>query len=303
MGGARNIKTHKTRLDSTEDDEKTHVMRTRSPQKNGGKENKKLRTKSPRPARGSPSPGKTNNKRQETTLTNLRTLENKTYEVQETNKELEMVEEDWDKKITEYRQEIIREQCSRIEKIEKKERKEQHWELYKLCQKYLEENTKEWETRKAERDHEKERQERVQNAKMKSRRAKIKELEKNISKGIEKMTENDRKKYLYEENKKRKIEIAQSKKDLWKLRKNEKKMGSSENVTEVAELKRKTEKIVEILEAERNRIAEEKKAEKEREKIKKTIEKKKQEAIEKREIVKKRWAMYRWCTEYIDENQ
>ena len=75
------------------------------------------------------------------------------------------------------------------------------------------------------------------------------------------MTEHDQKKYLYEENKKRKTEIAQTKKDLWKLRKNEKKMGNTENIQEITTQKIKTEKIVEILNAERTRIAEEKKRE------------------------------------------
>ena len=75
------------------------------------------------------------------------------------------------------------------------------------------------------------------------------------------MTEHDKKKYLYEENKKRKTEIAQTKKDLWKLRQNEKKMGNTENIQEITTQKIKTEKIVEILNAERTRIAEEKKRE------------------------------------------
>ena len=70
-----------------------------------------------------------------------------------------------------------------------------------------------------------------------------------------------RKKYLYEENKKRKTEIAQTKKDLCKLRKNEKKMGNTENIQEIATLKRKTEEIVVILNTERTRTAEEKKRE------------------------------------------
>ena len=69
---------------------------------------------------------------------------------------------------------------------------------------------------------------------------------------FEKMTEHDKKKYLYEENKKRKTEIAQTKKDLCKLRKNEKKMGNTENIQEIATLKRKTEEIVDILNTERN---------------------------------------------------
>ena len=74
-------------------------------------------------------------------------------------------------------------------------------------------------------------------------------------------------------------------------------MGNTENIQEITTQKIKTEKIVEILNAERTRIAEEKKREWEKAEINKTIARKEQEAIEKREQIKKRWGMYRWCTE------
>ena len=54
------------------------------------------------------------------------------------------------------------------------------------------------------------------------------------------MTEKDRKKYLEDEKRRQKIEIAQIKKTLWKLRNQEKKIEVPESLQEVMEPKRKT---------------------------------------------------------------
>ena len=110
------------------------------------------------------------------------------------------------------------------ERIERKNKKEISWELYKLCRKELEETSKEWEQRKVAREQERARQERVEKAKIRTRAAKITEIEKKIRIGKDKLPEKVRTEYENEKYTKRKIEISQSKKDLWKLRSREKKV-------------------------------------------------------------------------------
>ena len=239
----------------------------------------------PWPARGSPSPGTSpkdrieekqvqnpnkklrkdspsKNKKNQITLENLRVLENRTFEATETNKDLEMeTVEEWDRKIKEYRLEIEMEEKKRLERLEKKEQKENSWALYRVCQEYLEENCEIWAKQKTEREKERLRLERLDKAKKLTRKAKIRELEKKIDAGIMKMTEIDRKKYLEDEKKRKKLEIAESKKALWKLRNHEKKLEVPESLQEVTELKRKIEKIVDILRQEKERIEEEKRKE------------------------------------------
>ena len=54
------------------------------------------------------------------------------------------------------------------------------WELLELCQEYLEENDNAWKKRKLKRQEEKERLERLEKVKIKSRESKMKHIEKNI---------------------------------------------------------------------------------------------------------------------------
>ena len=140
-------------------------------------------------------------------------------------------------------------------------------------------------------------------ARIKTRNAQIRQVEKNIEKGIGFMTENDRKKFLEQEKKRKLLDLKATKQDLWRLRNHEKKLPENKSSTEMQELRMKTEKIAEILRTERERIAEEKRQEQDRkvQKIKK--EQERIEHIKKQEKIKSRWEMYRWITKYIDENQ
>ena len=88
-------------------------------------------------------------------------------------------------------QEVL--EMERAEKIKRKEEKEQVWALNKLCRKFLEENSKEWLKRKRQRQEEKERLERLEKARILSRKAKIKEIEKNIEKGLNKIPPEEKK--------------------------------------------------------------------------------------------------------------
>ena len=62
------------------------------------------------------------------------------------------------------------------------------------------------------------------------------------------------------------------------------------------------EEISELLEHEKKRIEQEKKEKQALENEKKSRESKRKEKIEKAKKLSQRWAMYRWVTEYIDEN-
>ena len=82
-------------------------------------------------------------------LTNLRTIENKIIEVEESDKNLEWEEpRDWDKVLRERKERINREERELNEQLEKQRRKEQGWQLYNLCKQQLENNSAIWMKRK-----------------------------------------------------------------------------------------------------------------------------------------------------------
>ena len=82
-----------------------------------------MRTESPRPAKGSTSPGKCLNS------------ENKNYDGPT----------DWDEQINEHRKELQQEHDKIREQQEKEEQdKDVCWELHELCREFLDENSKDW---------------------------------------------------------------------------------------------------------------------------------------------------------------
>ena len=118
--------------------------------------------------------------------------------------------------------------------------KEQSWELYRLCKTFLEENSEAWRTRKVQREHEKNRQERLEKAGLLRRKTQVEYIENNINKGIEKLTPADREKLRLEEQRKEKLEIENAKKDLWKFRGKEKKHKSENKINKIQELGKKS---------------------------------------------------------------
>ena len=96
--------------------------------------------------------------------------------------------------------------------------------MYRKCRKYLEENSKAWEKRKIAREQEQERQEQLEKARFKTRNPQIRQVEKNIEKGIGLMTENDRKKFIEQEKQRKLLDLKATKQDLWRLRNHEKKI-------------------------------------------------------------------------------
>ena len=259
-------------------------------------ESKRQRTTGPRPPRGSPSPGK--ELYGGIRLTNLRTVE-RTIQAPERNAEQE---EEWEKKIKEHREQILKEEREKMARLEKQKKKEESWELYRLCKEFLEENSVEWEQRRKEREREQERLERVTRAKNKTRIAQLKLLRKNVDEGLKKLPIRDREQIENEEKRKEREQLKQTKQDLWKLRKKEKKCPMSDSLKEIRTLAQKAVKITEILKKEKQREQEQKEKEQKEKELKRTREQEKITRIEKQKKLQEKWAMYRWITEYIDEN-
>ena len=216
--------------------------------------------------------------------------------------EIDGEQPEWDKLIREHRDEIVQEYEKRTENVETETEREQSWELYRLCKNYLEENSEAWRTRKIQREHEKNRQERLEKAGLLRRKTQIEYIENNINKGIEKLTPADREKLKLEEQRKEKLEIENAKKDLWKFRGKEKKHKSENKINKIQELGEKAELIATLLEQERERTKIEKKLIEQTEAAKKTREQKRKEKIEQERKIEEHWAMYRWTTEYIEKN-
>ena len=124
--------------------------------------------------------------------------------------------ENWDEKILTYRTELEEKENTRQELCKQDNNEEASWELYDLCKEYLEKNSTDWAKRKEIREQEKIKQERLIKAGLLSRKAKLKLLEKKVAKGMEKIPKSEKERIELEEEKKRrkKIDLAQSKKDL-----------------------------------------------------------------------------------------
>ena len=186
--------------------------------------------------------------------------------------------------------------------MESENKSEESWELYDLCKQFLEENSKDWEKRKIARELEKERILRLERARIKTKTAKLNQLRKNVMIGEQKLPEKEREKMDLDEKKKRRIELQQSKKDLWALRKKEKKAEITPTLQEIRTLAQKAEKIVEILKNEKKKVEEEKRKLEQEKEVRKIKDQQKEKRLEKQKLLTEKWALYRWITEYIDEN-
>ena len=146
----------------------------------------------------------------------------------------------------------------------------------------------------------------LETARIKKRKAQIKHLEKKVKEGLEKLPRKEREMLEENEKKKLKLELSQAKSDLWKLRSREKKLGEhkiSKELEKIHDLTEKTRKIVEILNAERARVEEEKKIENDRKEKARKEKETKEIKLKKIEKLQEKWAINRWVTEYIDQNQ
>ena len=266
------------------------------PNKNKGEElhdrlNKKPREQSPRPARGSPSPGKTPRDEKDK---NKQENEHRSYDGPT----------DWDNQIEKHTQEMYREQEKKEQEHQNEEQqKETCWELHNLCRDFLEENSKEWARLKEKRTNEKNRVLRLEQAGILSRKAKMKALENNVKLGLSKIPAKDRKEIEREQERVREQELRTVREDLWTLRGREKKVVENKTLKRIQELKKTTEQVVEILTREREKKQREQEIREQQEKIKATRLEKKREREKKILQLQEKWAMLRWINEYIGENK
>ena len=253
-------------------------------------------------------------------LTNLRTI-NSIIEG-ETITDFEILETDWEKHLKDHYDRLEKETEKREKQIKKQKLKEASWALYRECKTFLEENETEWRKRKLERDAENKKKERLQeaNAKQEKLRNRIKErtLKEEIEKGLKNLPEKERKRIEKEEEKERKIDIANTKKTLWKLRTKEKNLVRTseqektiENLENLQEKLTTIEELLKNIDEEKKKVAEETKKEKEkiekewREKVRKKYEKEaeKNEKLRKASELSGKWALLKWVTNYINNNQ
>ena len=206
--------------------------------------------------------------------------------------------------------------------LDKNERNKDAWKLLRESVKFLEENEKNWEARRKERIDEEKRKERLSIVRYKQEKLKerIKErkLEKDIAEGIQKLPSEERKKIEEEEKKKERLELAEIKKNLWKLRSKEKnyerkaeKVERLEKITRLEDKLEMIEKITREIKEEETKIEDERRKRQEviknekrkKMEIKLKKENEKKERLEKSKMLGQRWAMAKWVTQFIKENQ
>ena len=255
-------------------------------------------------------------------ITNIKRIEDRIWYGESFKGDFEIEHTDWEKVIQEHKERLEKETKERESNIERKEIKEKSWQLYKECQKFLENNEKNWEKLKIEREQERKRKERLSLARGKQEKLqdKIKErkLEKEIQEGMNKLPQQKRNEILIEENRKQKMEIIETKKSLWKLRKKETKQERKSERTlrleKIEKMEDKLEIIEKILselkvERENRKQLEEKRKEAATEEWRKKIrakdrkERERKEKIDLENRIAQHWEMYKWVTTYIDENK
>ena len=106
-------------------------------------------------------------------LTNLRRIENKVIEVDETDQNLEWEEpRDWERVLREHKDRIEQEERELNARLDNQRRKHEGWQLYNLCKKFLEENNVSWRKRREQQIEENKRTERLEMARIKAKRTK-----------------------------------------------------------------------------------------------------------------------------------
>ena len=110
--------------------------------------------------------------------------------------------------------------------------KEKSWAFYKECKGFLEVNEKNWEKAKIERELEEKKRERLFIARVRQEKVrekvKLRTLEKEISEGLDKLPNEDRNRLESEDERKRKLEIIETKKNLLEMEKQREKVRNKE---------------------------------------------------------------------------
>ena len=260
---------------------------------------------------------------EQVSLQNVKRIDDKVF-LGPAMKEMELIidNRDWDEVITSHREKLELETLERERRIKKMEIKEKSWALYKECKYFLEKNEKNWEKAKIDRELEEKKRERLSLARYKQdqvrEKVKIRKLEKEISEGMAKLPMEEKVRLENEDERKRRLEIIETKKNLWRWRSKGKKLETKNEELEKLKKAQEMEERVRVI----NKILEEIREETERKKLKdmeeekeKTAEwrkkvrakdRKEAERKEKLELEKRianHWAMINWVTDFIKENE
>ena len=179
----------------------------------------------------------------------------------------------------------------------------------RICLDFLDEHCETWrESEKMRRElteKEEKRKERKRMAEEQKMTFKCGFVQKRINSFMKKLPDHERKQYESEEEKKKRVKLREIKEIMWKKSRQD---GATQNLdqestTEIENLENQLgdiEKIVKRIENERAERIQRKLDLECREKDKRD---KKTERLELQKKLEKKWAMIRWLTKYIDENQ
>ena len=253
--------------------------------------------------------------------TNCKRVENRPI-LGEILTDYELYNIDWDKVLKDHQENLEKEIRQRKETFEQRDKKLKHWELYKECKMFLEDNDKNWQNKKIERDLERKRKERLDIVEKKREKVKEKvqkrKLEEEIRNKMNILPTKEREKIERDEKRKERLDLIETKKSLWKFRSKEKKevhdterTSKLNNLETLEEKLMMIEKILEELREEKRKFTEDQKSRKEkidkewREKLKQKYKKEaeKKEQLQKQKMKSQHWEMLRWVTDFINKNQ
>ena len=215
----------------------------------------------------------------------------------------------YEERAREINRSIQKEERDRTSRIERARREEKTWELMRICLDFLDEHCETWRESEKMRtelaEKEEKRKERKRMAEEQKMTFKCGFVQKRINSFMKKLPDHERKQYESEEEKKKRVKLREIKEIMWKKSRQD---GETQNLdqestTEIGNLEDQLsdiEKIVKRIENERAERIQRKLDLESREKEKRD---KKTERLELQKKLENKWAMIRWLTEYIDENQ
>ena len=130
-------------------------------------------------------------------------------------------QEDWERRIREYRRDLERERVEDEERKEKATKKEKSWELFRECKRFIKENGGRWRVCKEEKEMvEDEKRKKERFGKIGKKKLEMKEnlIQKKLAETWSRLPEKEKVKFRNEEEKRRRLEMKTSRENLWKWR-------------------------------------------------------------------------------------
>jgi hypothetical protein len=226
---------------------------------------------------------------------------------------------DWESIFTQHLEETRRLEKEKQEKIELANKKEKSWEMLRECTSFLKQNEKTWKI-DLEKPHLKKKQEdkqrRLELARIQKEETLMKVKQQKITSTWKLLPEHEKKKFLLEEETRRRMELREAKINLWKKWRHpnnhkqqeyEKTIQPGDRLLErleqniermKKEVERRNESMAKAEERRKQLIAERKM--KQEQLLRQ--EQEKQDKKVKKKMIEERWKMMKWLTKYIDEN-